>query len=331
MNQIQVADAISAGGGGMSAAGDVASRLLQSGFKISALRTNKTLRKDEWIQYDKAVVDVARSRLVGVADLMARGLTYPIADALGVTRVEWELLSDMSPAAVTMSGVEESENDRVTFDLTGIPLPIIHKDFNINIRALHASRKTGQPLDTVQAQVAARKVAEALETILFNGATVLGTNNPIYGYTTAPNRNTGSVTANWSTVATGSQMLTDLLAMLGKAVGDNMYGPYVMYVSAAAYVRMSDDLKAASDRSIIERLLAVPGLEAIRMSKDLTGTTVLLVQMTRDVVDMIDGIQPTTVEWESHGGMVMHFKVLTIMIPRVRNDQLLNSGIVHYS
>jgi uncharacterized linocin/CFP29 family protein len=326
----QIADSVTAGGGRVSFSGNVAQRLLAGGFRAEVLRTNATLRKDEWIQYDKAIIDIARSRLVGVGDLMSKGLRYPVADALGVTRVEWENVSDMTPAEVSMSGVMESDNDRVVYDLEGMPLPIIHKDFNINVRVLHASRKTGQPLDTTQAQVASRKVAELIETMLFNGATVLGSNRPIYGYTTAPNRNTGSVTASWVT-ATGAQIIADILAMIGKAVTDNMYGPYVLYVPAAAYTHMADDYKAESDRTILERVLAIPGITAVRPTKDLAAPNVVMVQMTSDVVDMIDGMGPTMVEWDSHGGFVAHFKVFAIMAPRIRNDQLLQSGIVHYS
>jgi uncharacterized linocin/CFP29 family protein len=338
----QIADTItSSGGGGMSGSGAVAARLLASGFDIKALRpcvdagpqsmrANAVLRKDEWILFDRTVQDIARKRLIAVGDLLSRGLRTPIANALGITRVEWQRMGDMSAAEISMSGISESEYDRLTFDVQGLPVPIIHKDFTINVRALESSRRGGQPLDTLQVEVATRKVVEQIESMLFNGATVLGTNNVIYGYLTAPNRNTGSVTASWNT-ATGDQIVGDVLAMLAKAYADNMFGPFVLYTSINASVNMADDYKAESDRTILDRVLAIPGIEAIRPTAELTGNNVLLVQLSRDVVDMLDGIQPTTVEWESHGGFVVHFKVLAIMIPRIRNDYLNQSGIVHYS
>jgi hypothetical protein len=139
------------------------------------------------------------------------------------------------------------------------------------------------------------------------------------------------VSANWASAATGAQYLADLLAMIQKAYDDHMYGPFIIYVPLAAFTRMGDDFKTNSDKTIIQRLLEVPGVEDIVPTEELTGTNVLLVQMTKDVVDLIDGIQPTLVEWDSHGGMVSHFKVMAIMLPRVRNDYELQSGIVHYS
>jgi uncharacterized linocin/CFP29 family protein len=329
---IQITDTIAGlgSGGSRSASGSVAARMLQTGFNVNALRTNATLRKDEWIQYDTAVVEVARSRMVGVADVLNAGLRYPLRNALGTTRVEWEKISDMDPAEITMSGISQSQNDRVVYDLEGLPVPIIHKDFNINVRVLEASRTTGQALDTTQAQIASRKVAEEIEQMLFRGASVLGTNNPIYGYTNAPNRNTGALSGNWA-VSSGEAIITDILRMIEMLVSDNMFGPYMMYVPTDAFIHFGDDYKDGSDKTILQRINELPQISGVRMSTNLTSGEVLLVQMTSDVVDMIDGLSPTTVEWESHGGFVVHFKVLAIMLPRVRNDYLLQSGIAHFS
>jgi hypothetical protein len=110
-----------------------------------------------------------------------------------------------------------------------------------------------------------------------------------------------------------------------------MNGPWMLYVSLASYVRMLDDFKANCDKSIVGRLLETPGLLGIKGTSQLSGTNVVLVQMTSDVVDLLDGIQPTTVMWETHGGMLLNFKVLAIMVPRIKADGDGRSGIVHYS
>src|SRR5690606_21509504 len=152
-----------------------------SNFNVNALRTLGTLQKDEWILLDTEVIEVARKNLVITQDLMSRGLTFSLPNALGHTRLEWEKVSDMEGAIITMSGLSESQNERIVYDLDGMPIPIIHKDFNINLRALAASRNKGEALDVTQARFASRKVAETIETLIFDGATVLGANNPIYG------------------------------------------------------------------------------------------------------------------------------------------------------
>jgi uncharacterized linocin/CFP29 family protein len=338
MNPTQqaVTDTLSLNGGNVFAHGSVAGRLLESGLNINALRTNDVLRKEEWLLYDRAVLDVARPALMAVSDIMGDGLAFPIPNAMGVTVVQHETASDMSAASTDISGITDAIKDTQNYALINIPLPITHKDFQLSVRVLEASRRNGTPLDTSRAQTASRRVSDALESMVFNGVNIVagaltGTGNQIYGYLNHPNRNTGTVSANWSTVATGTQMLTDTLAMIAALQGDNMFGPYRMYVSIAAYVRLLDDLKAASDKAIINRLLEIPGLKGIRGTSQLTGTTVNLVNMQSETVQMLDGLQPMTVMWETHGGMMINFKVLAIMAPRVRADANGNCGVAHWS
>lgn len=326
-------DSITQTGQGWSASGSIATRLLQSGFNVNSLRPMGTLQKDEWKLLDDTVVQISRQRLRLVRDLMARGLTFNLPNALGHTRVEWERISDLGAAEIDMSGLTQTPNDRVVYDLVGLPVPIIHKDFQINIRALEASRNRGVPLDTTQAAVATRKVAEAAESLVLAGGfsaggTAFGT---VYGYTNFPDRNTGATTADWN-VATGDQIVADILAMINKAQADGFYGPYVIYTSGPSYVHMGDDYKASSDKSIISRLLEIPDIEAIMPSDNITDHGVaVLVQMSNETVDLIVGMQPTVVHWETQGGMVHNFKVMSIMVPRLKSDQAGRSGIVHYT
>jgi uncharacterized linocin/CFP29 family protein len=336
-------DRMTSGGGGF-----VANALMNGGFNVQALRpaapddsiradgtlrANATLQIREWIALDNAVVQVARRRLVGIQDLMSRGLTYNLPDAMGVTRLEWQKIGTMTDAEISLSGISVSQNDRQEYGTDALPIPITHKEFTMNIRQLASSRRLGVPLDVSQAELCARIVAEKTETMLFLGSTVLGSNRPIYGYTTHPNRATGSVTASWATTATGPQMVTDLLAMIQKAKDNNMYGPYALYVPSAVFTRMGNDYVTTANLavSIMARLLQVPGLTFIRESKDLTASNVVLVQLTSDVVDLITGMDPTTVQWDSPGGFQVNFKVMCILIPRVKSDFISQSGIVHYS
>ncbi len=325
MEQASV-DILGGKGGG---SGEVAMRLLEANFNVSALRTNAVLRKDEWIRMDERVIAVARQRLIGVGDLLSRGLRFPIEDALGITRVEWERVSDFGVANVNMSGVAEGESDRILFDLASVPLPIVHKDFNINIRALHASRNGSTPLDLTQLELATRIVAEKNEDILFNGGINIGANGVVEGYNTATNRITGDLAAAWST-ATGAQMLADMQTIIGLLYAQNMFGPYLVYVPTAWYIALNDDYKAESDKTILERLLQHPDIEGIKPTSNLTDR-IVVAQMTSDVVDMIDGMQPTVVSWESHGGMVMNFKVMSILVPRMKSTYASQSGIAVYA
>ena len=318
------------GSGGFSGMGPVAQALMSSNFNINALRTQALLRKDEWVMYDNKVIEVAYQQLVGVGDLMSRGLSMNVPNALGVTQIEWERVSDMGTAEISMAGVTPGRNERIDFDLERMPLPIFHKDFHLNIRMLEASRRGGMPLDTTMAGMCTRKVTEAIEATLFLGNTALGANNALYGYTTVPSRNTGSVIASWQS-ATGEQIVGDILRMQGMSIADNMFGPWMIYVPYAVFTRLAEDYKAASDKSIISRIMEIPGVSGIKPSYYLTGTNVVMVMLTSDVVDMIDGIQPTVVQWESNGGFTVNFKVLAIMVPRIKDSYTGQSGVIHFS
>lgn len=322
-------------GGTPAASGSLAARLLRSNMSTESLRTNDILRYREWVNYDEAVVAVSRQRLVVIQDLMNLGLVYPIENALGTTRIDWETVGDMYPAEISMSAVTEGMNDRAQFQLVSLPLPITHKDFKIDIRTLEASRHRGESLDVTQAKLSARLVAESLESMVFNGwaQTAVGAN--IYGLTTQPSRKTGSLTGNWSSAGatTGEQILLDLLSMVeALAVNtNNMFGPYALYLPYLAYARLADDFKVYGDQTIMERLMAIPELKIIRGSNYLTTTNTILVQLTEDVIDLVDGIEPTTIQWDEHGGLMVNMKVLAIMVPRVKATQTGQCGVAHFS
>ena len=333
--------------------GPLAQRLLANGMNVGAMRpwvgndgrayinvngqaslvTNATLRKDEWKQYDEAALQMSTERLVGISDLLSRGLTYNISNGLGTTVLEYEDVSDLQAAQMSMDAVTRGTNDRPEFDINYLPLPIIHKDFQSNIRVLNASRTTGQPLDTTTAGLAGRKVAELLEQYLFQGAsTYTYGGGTLYGYMDSPTRNTGSLTANWDdSAATGDTILTDVRAMKQALIDAKHYGPYVLYIPTNFETAIDDDFKANSDKTIRQRLLEINGISDVKVADKLTDDNVIMVQMTSDVVRLVVGLPVTTVEWQTEGGMIFHYKVMTIQVPQVRADQDDNSGIAHWS
>lgn len=318
------------------AIGDVASLLLRGGMQTNALRTNTTLRPDEWKHFDEAIVDVARQRLVGVGDLISAGLTYNLPNGMGTTVLETEDASDMSEAQIDMDGATVSKSDRMNFGVGYLPLPIIHKGFDINARVLESSRKRGQSLDTTQAAVAAIKVSEKVEDILFNGASTyqFGSNSAkVYGYTDFPGRNSVELETNWDASGkTGAQIVADVLEMKQSSISDSHYGPWKLYVPTAYDTVLDEDYSSAKgDNTIRDRILKIDGIQSVKVADKLTANNILLVQMQQQTVRMVIGMQPTTLQWETKGGMVFHFKVMTIMVPQLRTDQNGKCGIIHMS
>lgn len=318
---------------GKSFGGNVAERLLNSGMKVNSLRTNSTLLYDEWKQFDAAVLQAAQLRLNGVADLMSRNLVLRFPNGLGKTVLATQVASETGDAQVSMDAVTKGKRSRPDFDITYLPLPVIHSDFSFSIRALEASRNGSEPLDTTGAAGAARKVSEKVENFLFQGGGSYSFGGgTIYGYVDAPNRNTVSLTTPWdSSGATGTGILNDVRAMKQAAINDRHYGEYVLYIPTAYETVMDDDFKADSDKTIRQRILEIQGISDVKVSDFLAADNVVLVQMSDDVVRVVEGLPIQTVQWDTEGGMVLNFKVMTILVPQVRNDYNLRSGIVHLS
>lgn len=310
--------------------GGAARRLAAAGWNVNALRTNTTLLYDEWKLFDNTVIQIARERLIIAGELMSRGLTYPIPNALGVIQLVWQTSGDLNPAELTMTGLPEADKDAMDFGIASMPIPMIHKEFTLDLRQLEVSRRGGLPLDTVQAEVATRKIAELVDSIIFTGVTIAQNLGQGYGLLTHPNRVTGSVTAGWLT-ATGAQIIADVLAMQTALFAKNMFGPYMLFVPTGVYLNLSNDFKTNSDKTILQRVLEIPGIQGIMPTNRLTGNNVLMIQMTSDVIQLVDGMQPTMVEWEERGGFELNFMVFCILLPRVRADFNGQSGIAHYS
>ena len=299
-------------------------------FNAMVTNTTATLRKDEWIHLDRAILKAAKPRLRAVADLRSAGLEYVIPNGLGKTQLEHEAQSDIGPALVSMDGLREGPSDRPLFDLRTLPLPITHKDFQFSARQVAASRSGGgSPLDTTNAELAGERVAEEIEkmTLGISDTYTFG-NGTVYGYTNFPERLTKALTA--PTTSNHPTTLSEVLAMRQQSMDNSYFGPWVLYYSPAWGTSMSEDYSAAKGNSTLRtRLMDVEGITSVKQADYLTGTTLLLVQQTQSVARIVVGMDITTLQWESHGGMQLNFKVMAIMVPQLRADFSDQTGIVH--
>lgn len=340
------------------AQGAVASTLLHNGFDVASLRpwvgkdgrtyiaqnhggkmiavpTNNataTLRKDEWKILDDAIVMAAKERLRVVADLRGAGLTYNIPNGMSKTVLETESVSDITPAIVSMDPARQSEGDRPQFELTNLPLPVIHKDFYFNARQIAASRGSGVSIDTTTAQLAARRVSEEAEKLVLGvGSSVNYGGGQVYGLTNFPERITSaSVTLPTGSSWTPKLLVQEILGMRQASENAYHYGPWVLYVSPAWDQYLDDDYSAdKGDNTLRQRIKAIQGINDVRSLDHLTGFQLILVQQTSDVIRLVMGMDITTVQWETQGGMRLNFKVMAIMVPQLRADYNGKTGIVH--
>lgn len=311
----------------LSQGGSPARALLRANGHTQAMRTNDLLRKDEWELLDQTLVGIARQRLNGINDLRNAGLTVSLG-GLGVLFSEYEKLGDMSAADVDFAAVTDGEKDGVTFELTQVPIPIVSKSFTINIRRLLASQQSnisGPRIDATTATVAAGKVTEQLEELLFNGfsgGTLSG--SALYGYSTEPNINT----ASGSDFGTATNVESSLINGLAALDGDNYFLPNkVVYVPTTQFAELRAFHTDGSGDSVLGRALRINGILDIRPGDRLTAGTAYMVSFQQDVVDLAIGQEMTVVEWEEKGGLQMEFKVMAALAARVKSDDTGGSGV----
>lgn len=300
-------------------------------IKNHRLKTNASLlRKDEWEELDNTVLQVARRNLYAVEDLINRNLTKSLG-GLGTLLSSYEKAGDMSDAEISMSPNTNTEEDTQGFDLASTPIPIVQKDFTLDVRRLKASRNRGVGLDTTQTQVATRKVTEASEKMLVKGSSLTLNGNKIYGYTNFPDRIQGAAAGSWSTDI--ANIYTTVRDMIDDArEGGGFRGPFIIYVASNLWSllmeRYTDGSGQTAKEVIIEKFEEV---ENIRPLIDMSDGELTLVQMTPDVVELQVAENIQTVEWNTQGGFKSHYKVMAAWAPQLKSNTKGETGIVHYT
>lgn len=307
-----------------------------------------TMRKDEWIQLDQVVLKAARRRLRAWSDLAAAN-SFGGFNGMSKMTLEHETMSDPGEAQVDMDGLTEGRTDSPNFQLQALPLPITHSDFWFSQRRLAISRNTNTPLDTAMAEAAGRRVAETVEKTLIGVQTGVtygadaryGRTATVFGYTNFTNRLTLSgagvtapTTGGWKPDTT----VSNVIAMRELLYAANMFGPFMLYTSRDWDQYLDLDYTngtvgsglTAPFQTLRSRLSQIEGIQGVRRLDYFTGPfQMVMVQMTADVARAVNGMDITTVQWESQGGLKINFKVMCIYVPQLRADYNGNCGICH--
>lgn len=311
------------------------------------LQANATaMRKDQWIEMDRVVLLAYRQRLKAWEDLR-RANTFGGFNAMARLTLEYEAMSDPGNAVVDMDALTDGRTDSPLFKLRSLPLPITHSDFWFSERRLEVSGNQGTPFDSTMAEACARRIGEQVEktTIGVSSGMTYGTQastfqphdgtSTVYGYTNYPNRTTKTdFTAPTAGGWVANTLHDEVLAALELLYAKGLYGPFTMYYSVdwSKYMNRVFSLSGGNNASetTISMLKKIPDLTDVRRLDFLTDTfTILLVQMTSDVARAINGMEITTVQWPSQGGMRLNFKVMTIQVPQIRSDYTGACGVLH--
>lgn len=187
-------------------------------------RKSAPLTAEEWIRLDQAVVNTARSMLIGRRVVEIIG---PLGS--GIYSIPYSIFGGKTATGIDMVGENEDFVVEPARRAT-INLPMLYKDFKIMWRDVEGDRHLGLPLDVSSAAVAANYVAVQEDNLIFNGNKELGHE----GLFNAKGRLTVKG-GNWEESGVA---LAEVVKAAGALSEAGHYGPYAMVVSPALYGKM---------------------------------------------------------------------------------------------
>lgn len=293
----------------------------------AAFVANSILDKREWADLERAVIEAVHVRLNAVQDLQDLGLVDVLAD-IGVMFRQWRVGTEVTRPSVTMDGRTRTRRDRVDKLTFGVPIPIIASEYELGRRELLASRRNGAPIDTNEATEHTFSVVEEAERMLFRGeANMVVQGSAIFGYTNLAARQTLAATGDWGTI---TNIMTDVTAMVAALNAVQYFGPYYMYVSTNQYVEVTTQFFTdGSGQAVVDRILTVPQISAVRPSDFLPDGNVVLVQMTANVVQMAVAMAVSSAFWTSGDEQSEYHKIMWSGAPKLITDADGNAGIAH--
>lgn len=308
------------------------SKMVNGQPKVFLTNTPATLTRDQYKLFDDTIVKTILQRQGFTKAIRSRGLTYNIPNAMAHTVLTYPTMGDINRATVSMSPTRRGESDRPVVDTGIMPLPIIHKDFNIDIRTLLVSQNGPNPipLDTTWVELASTKVAEEIEMM---GIGTAGTfsygGGTLYGLLTFPQRATKTDMpvpdgTNGGTVVSALATLRQLL------INNRHFGPYILFVNSQWSAVLDLDFSTLKgDATLRNRLLAINNIQDI-ITLDFMPTThwtCALVELSTLTIRMVVGMDAKLVQWSSNGEMEKHYKVMAMIYPQFRADTAGNSGV----
>ena len=298
--------------------------LSERGFAVNSL-----LSRDEWVEMDGIVLQAARPILRMVNELRSRNLTHPLG-GLGSLVSRYTRSSEVTRPSINMSG-RGSNRDLPEMDRVDIPIPIIWKDCEIDLRGLLASRRMGDGIDVTAITEFTQVIAEEAERLILGLASVGNFNGiPLYGLLTHPDRNTLTATGDWGTI---TNILPTISAGMAALRADLHYGQVMIYISENQYAEAAEKFyDDGTGNTPLERILKIPNVLGVEPVPYLPDGTLVMVRMTRDVLDYAEprdfsGVQLR--EWTTNDGMATGFKLMMVGAPRIKSKWGGKSGIVH--
>ena len=263
-------------------------------------REQAPLSSGQWTALDEAVVQTARTTLVGRRFI---ALVGPLG--AGVEAVPSDALSGGAAGQVDLLG--NVENEAIGVERRRyLPLPLIYKDFWVHWRDLESNRQLGLPLDTSRAAGAAAACAVAEDRLVFEGEPGLG----ITGLRTVEGRLARTI-GDWGTAGRAFDDVVEGVRLLTES---GFTGPYALALSPRLYAQLHRiyDNSGVLEIEQIEKLAR----RGVFPTSVVPETSALLVDSSPQNLDLAVAVDLSTAFVESTN-LNYRMRVVESLVPRV--------------
>ena len=310
----------------------------QSGFTAN----EQILDFEEHEARDDMALEEVKTNLTMLESVMAAGFTR--STSLARTEYIKQRRSDWSnKGEISMDGRGESQPDEGANERFGVPIPIVHVDYEIPARKQQQSMNFGESIDDQQAEDAGRVLRETEENLFLDGwgPTVpdsQGNNLDLYGVRDSAVSITGSATGDWGTADNIKDTIDAILNDLESQTDDNDRGPDPVEQGAWLWYHPNQrsDLRAADpdgdgNQTVMTRLQQdYPYLDMQAAGELNDGELVCMVKDPR-FIRVLTAQAPTNLSEEVEMGLATEYKTLASRIPFFKTTYSGIKGAAYYT
>lgn len=276
------------------------------------------------------VLQEVRTNLTMMEQVMAAGFTRDTS----LARTEYiKQRTDKwsNKAEISMDGRAESQPDERVKERFGVPIPIVHVDYEIPARRQQQSMNFGESIEDEQAEEAGRVLRETEENLFLDGwgPTVpdsQGNNLDLYGVKNSAVSINGTAAGDWGSPSNVLDTIDDdILNPLETQTADNDRGPDPVESGVWLWYHPNQrsDLRAADPRgdgnmSLMQRIEQDYPYIEMRAAGELDdGEVVASVQDNR-FLEILTAQAPTNLSEEQEFGLATSYKTLASRVPFFR-------------
>ena len=282
--------------------------------------------KDTWGMWDRTGIEVGREVLQVFNTLSVNSMALPIGKLVHY----FQTVSDSGVANISIDGQSQGKSDQPVLDYHGTPLPIIDSYFHFGWRQVQSAQTEGYSLDPAAARNGMFKVAEKLESITLDGdSKIIVGGDQLYGLRNHPKRNTRT-TGNAINGGTGANIKADVIATLKLLHDDNYRTPATIFMNwdDHFYCSTTQFSTAYGNRTILEELLAIPGIMEIVPASKVTASQIIAVIKDSRVVQVLNGMPMVTrALFRANPEDDYKYKVMAAAALEIKYDANDNCGI----